>query len=200
MLREDLTGKKFGRLLISSYVGRNHRRQSIWSCICDCGNSITVVSTQLKVGKTKSCGCLRVETTAIQGRKMKTHGRSETLLYRTWGSMLKRCNNPKDKGYINYGGRGITVCQRWQESFENFLEDMGERPEGLTLERKNNNLGYFKDNCKWADRKEQQNNRRGVIPKDVILKMKGNSLTHIGVLFGVNHQTVSNVLNRLVIE
>ena len=111
----------------------------------------------LRNGTTRSCGCLSREETST---RFTTHGMHGTPTYKIWRGILTRCHNPKATDYAYYGGRGIFVCDRWRTSFENFFEDMGPRPDGLTIERGNNSLGYFPANCTWATREEQSNNQR----------------------------------------
>lgn len=154
----DLTGRKFGRLTVIRRVGKRKGGDIKWACECQCGQNIIVSANHLKDGHTKSCGCLRHEISSI---RMTKHGMSKTLTYRTWASMKSRCQNPNEPRYKDYGGRGISVCDRWLK-FENFLEDMGEKPRGLTLDRKNNDRGYCKENCKWSSKQEQARNRRMV--------------------------------------
>jgi len=126
-------------------------------CKCNCGKETIVRGSDLKSEKTKSCGCF-----LKKGGRL-THGHSKigkvSKVYMVWCDIKKRCNNKNNKDYKYYGGRGIKVCKRWSK-FENFLRDMGEVPSGLTLDRINNDLGYFKKNCRWATRKEQANNQR----------------------------------------
>ena len=131
--------------------------KAAWYCRCACGGSTTLFGDTLRRGLTKSCGCYRKS-----GDYKITHGHSrriKTATYTTWVCMLNRCTRPTDVGYHNYGGRGITVCERWR-TFENFLQDMGERPKGLTLDREDKDGPYSKSNCKWATKSEQIDNRR----------------------------------------
>ena len=150
--RLDLIGQRFGRLLVLAHAGLDSGGRSRWRCLCDCGGLAVVTGNSLRTAHTRSCGCLATD-------RRRRHGRSESSTYESWHQMKSRCQNPKNKNYRNYGGRGIGVCDRWL-LFENFLADMGERPDGLTLERKHNDLGYEPGNCTWATAKEQANNRR----------------------------------------
>lgn len=148
-------GDRFDRWVVISEVpspsGRKHKR---WLCLCDCGTKRAVLQATLLNGKSASCGC--------RPRRYSTHCEARdsghTPEYTCWANIRSRCGNPNNPEYHRYGGRGIVVCERWTK-FENFLADMGRRPsEKHSIERKNNDLGYFKDNCRWATRKEQQRN------------------------------------------
>ena len=150
---KDIAGQKFGRLTAIGPVSRDPVR---WLCECECGNQTSVVTARLISGHSKSCGCINVDMAAVMNL---SHGMSGTRVHKTWMSMHNRCRNKNNPAYKNYGGRGITVCKRWSE-FENFYEDMGKRPEGKTLERRDNDMGYCPDNCKWATRTEQNRNTR----------------------------------------
>ncbi len=160
----DLTGKRFGRLTVIKRVANNKHNQLCWLCRCKCGLTPTVAGYALKNGHTKSCGCLHKELSAkICTDNFLVHGHSihgkESLTYRIWCYMLRRCTNRNSKEYHYYGGRGITVCERWRK-FTNFLEDMGERPEKHQIDRINNDSGYYKENCRWVTSKTNNRNRR----------------------------------------
>lgn len=147
--RLDLKGQKYGMLLVQKFAGMSDKSRSLWQCICDCGVVKVLDSNSIRSGKVKSCGC-----------KSKKHLLSATPTYTTWARMKYRCTNKKDKDYKYYGQRGITVCERWLLSFENFYRDMGERPEGMTLDRIDVNKGYCLENCRWASQEQQVINRR----------------------------------------
>lgn len=155
----DLTGQVFGRVTVISYVGRSANRNSLWQCRCACGHAWTVNAQCLRSGDTKSCGCLQREKARAAGDRTRTHSMSRTSTYVVWRGMLARCGNRQNKNFPGYGGRGIKVCDRWH-SFENFLADMGPRPEKMTIERQNNDGNYEPGNCKWATVKEQNRNKR----------------------------------------
>ncbi len=157
----DLVGLRFGRLLIVERGVNSSTGKCRFWCVCDCGvKKKLVLGTSLLTGKTKSCGCYRVEFGRKIGSSYATHRMTDTPEYRCWANLKDRCYNKSNKSYRRYGGRGIRVCKRWRKSFEAFLEDMGLRPDPkLTIERKNNNGHYEKRNCMWATRSQQQRNK-----------------------------------------
>ena len=166
----DLVGLQFSYLkVLNKSAVKSSAGQVRWDCRCACGAHTTVTGQELRTHSTKSCGCMRSVLCAVANTTHgATKGRVRTAEHVTWAGMLSRCNNAADKRYDRYGARGIKVCKRWHK-FENFLADMGARPAGLTLERRNNNRGYSKANCYWATRSEQMRNTS----RTVLLKVKG---------------------------
>lgn len=183
-------GSKYGRLTVieldRTQICPNGRRQTFWRCACDCGQTAIVKQASLMCGETASCGCIRSEKA---GARNLTHGMSRLSEYEIWSSMKKRCLNTACRAYKNYGGRGITVCERWVNSFENFYADMGPRLSLVhTLEREDNDGPYSPENCRWATRHEQMNNTR----INVILTVDGEtaSLAEWCRKVGLNHATI----------
>ena len=157
----DLTGKRFGRLVVLKRVADNKHGKSMWVCKCNCGVEKIMSGNNLKTGHTKSCGCLSIEKTTERSTKHGHRHRGKTSkIYVAWNNMIARCTNVNDPAYHNYGGRGITICKRWMK-FINFLADMGEPPTNKhSIDRIDNDKGYCKSNCEWVTRKEQQRNTR----------------------------------------
>lgn len=154
----DRTGHFFGKLIVTERAGSDRRGRATWWCQCECGTVVVVSASNLRSGNTTSCGCSHRRCGADHPNS--THLKTRTPEYRAWGNMLTRCTNPRNKSYHDYGGRGITVCERWRNSFEAFLADVGERPPGTTLDRKNNDGNYEPGNCRWVPYLVQARNRR----------------------------------------
>jgi len=160
----NLKGKRFGRLLVVKGTDKTRHHSCLWECVCDCGTKkLLTVNNLLRGGRnytgTKSCGCLAMEI--ITNHKWNiTHGLSKHPMYFVWQALKQRCFNKKDKGYHNYGGRGITVSKEWMK-FETFYKDMiSKYKRGLEIDRIDNNGNYCKENCHWVTCKENNNNRR----------------------------------------
>jgi hypothetical protein len=193
----DNTGEKFDRLLALERVEpsdpRNQTPHVKYLCLCDCGNEVLTSGNRLRSGEVRSCGCLIRES-------ITTHGMSKTRTYRIWAGMKSRCLNPNEEAYERYGGRGITVCDRWLNSFENFLEDMGEAPEGLTIERKNGAQGYSPDNCRWATYQEQGENKSNnfwITVNPGTPEEETHTVSEWGRIKGLCHATISQRIRTL---
>jgi hypothetical protein len=185
----DLTGKRFGRLVALSYVGGNGFR---YLCLCDCGKEKLVRGDDLRRSRSKSCGCLQIE---MVKKNKTTHGMSKTSEYRIWAAVMTRCYNKRSKSYNDYGGRGIQVCDRWLESFENFLEDMGKRPSSKhSIERNDSNGNYEPSNCRWATQIEQANNKR----TSLRININGEIMTakEAAKLTGISYNTIQHRLSK----
>lgn len=169
--RESLVGRKFGRWVVVSFADygdhENLSKYAMWNCVCECGTKRKVIGRNLLYGLTESCGCLANETTSARNR---THGMTYSPEYNAWSAMWQRARGTSEK--IRYFDRGIDCCDRWK-SFEKFYEDMGPRPVGHTLDRKDNDKGYSPDNCRWATPKQQARNRG----TNLIVHAYGKSLT-----------------------
>lgn len=170
--RLDLTGQRFSRVTVLGSAGSREygqSKKSRWLCKCDCGTEKVFDGSSLMSGNTVSCGCFARERL---GKLSATHGMTETRVYRIWQAMLTRCRNKNTVNYENYGGRGISVCERWL-SFENFLSDMGEPETGQSIDRIDNDGNYEPNNCRWATREMQSKNKRS----NRVLTLNGDSKT-----------------------
>ena len=196
MKKLDIIGKRYGRLVavkeVAPFVRNNGKTRRQIVCRCDCGASTTVHVESLRSGNTKSCGCYNIDK--IKERST-IHGKRHSPEYNTWSAMKQRCGNKKNKKYHWYGGRGIAVCPEWNDSFATFLADMGEKPTDIhTIDRIDNNKDYCKENCRWATRKEQAQNRRSSV------KISHNGETMLSSEWserlGAKSQVVSDRLRR----
>lgn len=194
---EDLSGQKFNRLT-AVRLGESKNGQRHWICQCECGKETTVSGSRLKNGIVKSCGCLRSETTA---KRMTRHGQAtrkeKTQLYKIWNGMVARCTIPSATGYERYGGAGIKVCERWL-SFENFAADMGDPPEDYSIDRKDSTKGYEPENCRWAGRQEQNENRKSV--RVIEFDGKSMNVTQWARHLGINKATLLEALDKYPLE
>lgn len=195
MMSLDLSGRTCGRLKVLDRAGSNKRGHALWRCRCVCGTEILVRGSALNSGGTKSCGCAVIERASrMSVGYLTTHGKRKTKTYQSWVGILARCLNTNNPAYKDYGARGIQVCERWR-SFENFLSDMGERPDKCTIDRHPNNDGnYEPTNCRWATYSQQNQNRRS----NNIIAFNGKSqcLMSWALELGISHQTISTRLNR----
>lgn len=195
----NLTGRRFDRLLVEASAGRR-AGLLVWQCSCDCGARLIVAAKSLLGGNTRSCGCLKLE--ALRSRSTR-HGHSKRRLrtptYHSWMAMMMRCRQPSAQNYQRYGGRGITVCERWL-SFENFLADMGERPPGMTLDRRDSSLGYEPGNVRWTTAVEQgRHTRRSVLTPDLVQEARGRrehgeSASSIARRLAISRSTIQHAL------
>lgn len=194
MIDYSIIGKRFGRLVVLDldHVSEKNRN-SWWKCRCDCGREVVVYRGSLTSGDSISCGCYHREHVRDFP---KTHGMSSTPLYSTWSGMVQRCTNPNAKNYERYGGRGVTVCSEWENDFQNFRDWAVTHgyEQGLTIDRKDNDLGYSPDNCRWVDRITQQNNTRR--NKLVTFNGETRSIAEWSRILGINHETLRYRVNR----
>jgi len=190
----ELHGIKFGRLTPIDFSGKIGNRTA-WVCLCDCGAKKLVLPHILRSGRVASCGCLGLETRAANGRKNKRHGMCKSKEFAIWSGMIGRCHNKNSYDYHNYGARGIVVCERWLNSFENFYADMGDKPfPGAQIDRKNNDGNYEPENCKWSTSLENNNNRRNTTR----VEYKGETLAAkpLSRKFGIKYNTFLNRIKK----
>jgi hypothetical protein len=188
---DDLTNRKYGRLTVAACLNgvKSNGGGRTWICHCECGNTVQASTGSLNSGNTRSCGCLRTDM-------FTTHGMAGTPEYVAWSDMKHRCFNPSNPEYRHYGGRGISVCQRWRDSFQNFFNDMGLRPsETHSLDRYPNNDGdYEPGNCRWASKSEQSSNTR----RNVYHNYGGEiaTIAELATKHGINEPVLRNRLFR----
>ena len=183
-MKIDITNNKYGRLTAiketSEYLGESRK----WVCLCVCGKKVKVSKNSLMSGNTKSCGCLRMDA-------ITKHGMYGTSVYRSWFALIQRCNNKNSTPYPYYGGRGISVCERWVNSFEDFYKDMGDKPsKNHSIDRIDNDGDYCPENCRWATNKQQSRNKRN----NVMVEFKGKEqcITDWSIETGINKDTLKS--------
>lgn len=192
MKRIDITGQKFGKLQVLSYSHTGKDKRPYWNCICDCGKIKVANGKSLRNGDVRSCGCFNIESII---KRQTTHGKRKIKEYNVWEKMKSRCYCEKDKRYKHYGGRGIIVCDEWKNSFENFINDMGLRPNvNYSIDRIDNNGNYCKENCRWATRLEQANNKSN----SRLLTYNGLSLTtrQWSEKLNINYKTLNSRISK----
>lgn len=184
----NITGQQFGMLTAQEYIGR-----SKWRCLCACGRETIAGSGHLKSGHTKSCGCWKLQRIS---ETHKTHGGTKTRLYNTWQKMRERCNKPTDKNFNRYGGRGIKVCEEWEQSFERFQEwaQTNGYADDLTIDRIDNDKGYNPENCRWATEKQQSNNRRS--NRLITFNGQTKTLAEWSDILGMKPRTITRRLDK----
>lgn len=188
---KDLTGQRFGRLVVVSENGRDKIQNVLWLCRCDCGNMVTVRGSMLRAGRSKSCGCFRKE---LQSELNTTHGLRNTRIYRIWVDMKTRCCNESNINYERYGAKGIAICKEWLDDFMNFYNwaiANGYRDD-LTIDRIDNDKGYSPDNCRWVTQKEQQNNKRN--NRKIMHNGETHTMSEWADIYGINPHTLRDRL------
>lgn len=183
------TGERLGKLVAESPAGMNSRKEMRWLYRCDCGGETVQYPHAAKI--TRHCGC---ETKERLRNRSLTHGQSGTKVYKAYKAMIYRCHSPTSGSFKDYGARGISVCQRWRDSFDAFIADMGERPSGATIERIDNDGNYEPGNCVWATRKAQQRNRRA----NHVIERNGQSMciAEWSEITGVPYSTIAGRIRR----
>lgn len=190
--RIDISGQKFGMLTAVRIVGTTKDGHLLWEFKCDCGSVIARAAGSVKNGSIRTCGCQRQK---LNAESKTTHGLSRTPEYQAWKNMLARCYDPASNSYADYGGRGITVCDRWRDSVEAFIEDMGPRPSSRhTIERRENHEPYSPENCVWAERLTQANNKRN--NRRIEFDGVTRTLAEWGRVTGLGHAAIQARLSR----
>lgn len=200
----DLTGQRFGRLQVLCREGSNKYKKATWRCKCDCGNEKVVIGSKLLIGETQSCGCYGYERRNEGSRKHQTiHGQKYTRLYDTWNNIKQRCNNPHHISYKYYGGKGIRVCDEWNNDFMTFYKwafENGYNPQKdeirknrLTIDRIDSDKDYCPENCRWATYKEQANNRTNT--RFLTYNNETKTISDWAKIFNLNHNSIYRRLN-----
>ena len=208
----DLVGERYSRLVVVKM--EKSRKGSMAMCACDCGATSCVLTYNLRNGNTKSCGCLAREVASARGRLTAplmgelntthghTRGHRNSPTYASWSDAKKRCHSPQNHRFADYGGRGIQMCARWRDSFDNFLADMGHRPPRMTLDRVRVNGNYEPGNCRWATHDEQaQNQRTNVATPEIVRAIRerrqhGVSAESLAVQYGMSRSNVDMIAGR----
>ncbi len=193
MKKLDLLNQRFGRLVVVA-PSKSKNNETMWECKCDCGNIKIVSTSNLKAGRIKSCGCFKSDKLI---KRNTTHSQRHTFLYEVWKSLRQRCNNPKHASYYNYGGRGITICEEWNKSFQSFydwayangysLEHQKDEVKKLTIDRIDVNGNYEPNNCRWVDRKTQARNTR--ITKFITFKGQTKPIVEWCEIYGIKRNS-----------
>lgn len=190
----DLIGQKFGKLTVAERTENAKNGHSKWKCICECGKEVVVEGSSLRRGNTMSCGCYNREITI---KRLTTHGGKGTRLYRIWAQIKTRCYNENDEHYKNYGGRGISMCESWRDSFDSFRDWAieNEYSDDLSIDRIDVNGNYEPSNCRWATEKEQQNNRTN--NRLLTYDGKTQTMTQWAEELGLSYYTIRTRMNKL---
>lgn len=189
---DDIVGKRFGKLTVLEYAGKDKHRCKLFRCVCDCGKETITRKSRIIDGTVKSCGCMSSD---VWSKMTYKHGYARhgeyNRLYAIWSHMIDRCHNPKNPSYRNYGKRGITVCDEWKNDVNSFMEWANKNgySDNLSIDRIDNNKGYSPDNCRWADRETQGNNKRN----NIVLEYHGErkTITQWSKIIGISRGTLA---------
>lgn len=194
MPAKQIAGNRYGQLVALAVIGkRPGTTANLWACHCDCGQFMTAIATQLEQGARTSCGCRKASKRkprpdlVERNKQNATHGMTKSPEWSSWKAMRARCETPTDKDYSNYGGRGIGICDRWQD-FDAFFADMGARPPGMSIDRINVNGDYEPGNCRWATAKTQANNTR--VNRNITHNGETKNVTQFAEQFGIGSKTL----------